>query len=245
MAPQRLDRRGSEVPRVGRERGRLALSAPDGGRLPPIMGRGGPLDYPELREVENLLDTRDIAEAQRRLARMGDRADLANGVAYLTTRLLHARGASRSGGDGRSPPGSRFAISGLSGGRHASRVRRERQAQLPAPAARERASQGRQARRGAVESSSSRRAGPGHRRAHSVRRRRDADRHGRCTRSVLAAHPVDPDEPAVVDATEKAIDGAAQNGPRVSPARRGRHRSVRSRERTNPSLARTSRRTGN
>ncbi|HEX7669466.1 MAG TPA: hypothetical protein VF395_07785, partial [Polyangiaceae bacterium] len=56
------------------------------------MGRGGPLDYPELREVEALLDTRDIAEAQRRLARMGDRADLADGVSYLTTRLLHARG---------------------------------------------------------------------------------------------------------------------------------------------------------
>jgi tetratricopeptide (TPR) repeat protein len=56
------------------------------------MGRGGPLDHPELREVEKLLDARDVAEAQRRLARVGDRAELANGVSYLTTRLLHARG---------------------------------------------------------------------------------------------------------------------------------------------------------
>ncbi len=56
------------------------------------MGRGGPLDHPELREVEQLLDTREIAEAQRRLAKYGDRPELAIGVAYLTARLLHARG---------------------------------------------------------------------------------------------------------------------------------------------------------
>ncbi|HVU04001.1 MAG TPA: hypothetical protein VHE30_19715 [Polyangiaceae bacterium] len=56
------------------------------------MGRGGPLDHPELREVEQLLDIREIAEAQQRLAKYGDRPELAVGVSYLTARLLHARG---------------------------------------------------------------------------------------------------------------------------------------------------------
>src|ERR1700742_159865 len=56
------------------------------------MGQSGPLDHPELQEVQRLLDARDVAEAQRRLARLGARADLSDGVTFLTTRLLHARG---------------------------------------------------------------------------------------------------------------------------------------------------------
>src|SRR5215813_592133 len=56
------------------------------------MGRGGPLDHPELLEVQKLLDDRDVAEAQRRLGRLGNRAELSHGIAFLTTRLLHARG---------------------------------------------------------------------------------------------------------------------------------------------------------
>ncbi|HVY61394.1 MAG TPA: hypothetical protein VHF22_07055, partial [Planctomycetota bacterium] len=46
----------------------------------------------ELLEVQALLDQKDVAEAQRRLARLDNRPDLAHGVAFLTTRLLHLRG---------------------------------------------------------------------------------------------------------------------------------------------------------
>jgi tetratricopeptide (TPR) repeat protein len=53
---------------------------------------GGPLDHPELREVEQLLDAREVAEAQALLSTLGERKDMADGVAYLTTRLLHVRG---------------------------------------------------------------------------------------------------------------------------------------------------------
>src|SRR4051812_1664926 len=56
------------------------------------MGRSSPLDHAELRDVESLLDKKDLAEAQRQLALLGARAELADGVAYLTTRLLFARG---------------------------------------------------------------------------------------------------------------------------------------------------------
>jgi tetratricopeptide (TPR) repeat protein len=56
------------------------------------MGRGGPLDHPELLEVQKLLDDRNVAEAQRLLGRIGNRAEFSHGIAFLTTRLLHARG---------------------------------------------------------------------------------------------------------------------------------------------------------
>ncbi len=56
------------------------------------MGRSGPLDHPELLEVDKLLDIRDVGEAQRRLALLDNRIELSDGIAYLTTRLLHARG---------------------------------------------------------------------------------------------------------------------------------------------------------
>ncbi|HEX4337596.1 MAG TPA: hypothetical protein VH062_16900 [Polyangiaceae bacterium] len=56
------------------------------------MGRSGPLDHPELLEVQALLDGRDLAEAQRRLARLNDRHEFAHGITFLATRLLHARG---------------------------------------------------------------------------------------------------------------------------------------------------------
>jgi tetratricopeptide (TPR) repeat protein len=56
------------------------------------MGRSGPLDHPELLAVQKLLDDRDLAEAQRQLARLGTREELAHGITFLTTRLLHARG---------------------------------------------------------------------------------------------------------------------------------------------------------
>ena len=53
---------------------------------------GGPLDHPELREVEELLDAHEVGSAQALLSRLGERRDLEDGVAYLTTRLLHVRG---------------------------------------------------------------------------------------------------------------------------------------------------------
>jgi tetratricopeptide (TPR) repeat protein len=56
------------------------------------MGRSRPLDHPELLAVQKLLDDRDLAEAQRQLARLGTREELAHGITFLTTRLLHARG---------------------------------------------------------------------------------------------------------------------------------------------------------
>src|SRR5215475_13488460 len=56
------------------------------------MGRSGPLDHPELLEVQALLDQSDVTEAQRLLARLGNRPELAHGVTFLTTRLLHLRG---------------------------------------------------------------------------------------------------------------------------------------------------------
>ena len=56
------------------------------------MGRRGPLDHPELLEVQQLLDDREVAEAQRRLARLGHRPEMSHGITFLTTRLLHARG---------------------------------------------------------------------------------------------------------------------------------------------------------
>jgi len=56
------------------------------------MGRSGPLDHPELLEVQAFLDQGDVAEAQRLLARLGNRSELAHGIAFLTTRLLQARG---------------------------------------------------------------------------------------------------------------------------------------------------------
>lgn len=56
------------------------------------MGSSGPLDHPELLHIERLLDARDVAEAQRRLFELGTTPALADGVAYLTTRLLHLRG---------------------------------------------------------------------------------------------------------------------------------------------------------
>ena len=56
------------------------------------MGSSGPLDHPELRDVERLLDAKDVAEAQRLLAQLGTRRELSDGVAYLSARLLHARG---------------------------------------------------------------------------------------------------------------------------------------------------------
>src|SRR4051794_4873363 len=56
------------------------------------MGRVGPLDYPELRDVERLIDSADVAEAQRLLGMLGHRPELSVGVTYLATRLLHARG---------------------------------------------------------------------------------------------------------------------------------------------------------
>src|SRR5258708_28026073 len=56
------------------------------------MGRSGPLDHPELLEIQQLLDDREVAEAQRRLARLGNRPEMSHGITSLTTRLLHARG---------------------------------------------------------------------------------------------------------------------------------------------------------
>lgn len=56
------------------------------------MGSSGPLDQPELLHIERLLDESDVAEAQRRLYELGSSPRVADGVAYLTTRLLHLRG---------------------------------------------------------------------------------------------------------------------------------------------------------
>src|SRR5262245_65925165 len=56
------------------------------------MGSSGPLDQPELLHVERLLDARDLAEAQRCLYELGSSPKVADGVAYLTRRLLHLRG---------------------------------------------------------------------------------------------------------------------------------------------------------
>jgi hypothetical protein len=56
------------------------------------MGRGDPLDSPELREIEQRLDALDLDEAQRRLGMAGQRPENADGAAYLTTRLLYLRG---------------------------------------------------------------------------------------------------------------------------------------------------------
>lgn len=56
------------------------------------MGDKEPLDHPELRDIDRLLDQLRIAEAQIRLAQLGDAPELSIGVAYLSTRLLHLRG---------------------------------------------------------------------------------------------------------------------------------------------------------
>ncbi len=56
------------------------------------MGSSGPLDQPELLHIEKLLDARDLVEAQRCLYELGTSPKIADGVAYLTTRLLFLRG---------------------------------------------------------------------------------------------------------------------------------------------------------
>jgi tetratricopeptide (TPR) repeat protein len=56
------------------------------------MGSRAPLDHPELRAIEGLLDAGDVGEAQRRLGELRDAIELTDGIAYLTTRLLYLRG---------------------------------------------------------------------------------------------------------------------------------------------------------
>ena len=56
------------------------------------MMKRGPLDHPELRAVEKLLDDRHLEEAQRRLGALGQAQGLDHGVTYLATRLLFQRG---------------------------------------------------------------------------------------------------------------------------------------------------------
>lgn len=56
------------------------------------MGQTGPLDHPGLRDVDQLLDGGNVNEAQQRLADVGSSPELSDGVAYLSTRLLHVRG---------------------------------------------------------------------------------------------------------------------------------------------------------
>ncbi|HEX4477003.1 MAG TPA: tetratricopeptide repeat protein [Polyangiaceae bacterium] len=56
------------------------------------MGSAGPLGHPELRVIERLLDANDVVEAQRRLADLREANEFADGIAYLTTRLLYLRG---------------------------------------------------------------------------------------------------------------------------------------------------------
>ncbi|MBM4364096.1 MAG: hypothetical protein FJ104_15555, partial [Deltaproteobacteria bacterium] len=56
------------------------------------MPRGSPLDSEALRAVDRLLDARAVLEAQRQLATLGGLAGSADGVAYLSTRMLWERG---------------------------------------------------------------------------------------------------------------------------------------------------------
>src|SRR3989442_910947 len=56
------------------------------------MGRGGPLDHPELLEMQKLLDDRNVSEAQKLLGRLGNRAELSYGIVFLTMWLFYVRG---------------------------------------------------------------------------------------------------------------------------------------------------------
>jgi len=56
------------------------------------MPDSSPLDHPDLRAVDALLDKRQLEEAQRRLAALGQLQGLDIGTTYLVTRLLFLRG---------------------------------------------------------------------------------------------------------------------------------------------------------
>lgn len=55
------------------------------------MGRGDPLGHPDLRAIERCLDAVDVQGAQERLANLENVDEHADGVAFLTTRLLFLR----------------------------------------------------------------------------------------------------------------------------------------------------------
>ncbi len=61
------------------------------------MSAPSPLDHPALRTVEGLLDQRQLEEAQRQLADVGQLPGLESGTTYLVTRLLFLRGRLQPG----------------------------------------------------------------------------------------------------------------------------------------------------
>lgn len=56
------------------------------------MGDKPPLAHPELRDIDRLLDLMHVTEAQVRLAQIGESAEMADAVAYLSTRVLYLKG---------------------------------------------------------------------------------------------------------------------------------------------------------